>query len=119
MDRRGFLRALLATSVAPMVMMIPEAALADDVDYEGILSGETPAYVGLFNQDGLIRSIEPQRFETGVTPKFNINSACEVTHAALLTEDFGMIAPIFFSSRRYCLMSGDTLNILGISYNGA
>lgn len=118
MDRRCFLKALLATAVAPLVPMIPESALAEDVDYEKILSGEIPIYLGLCGDDGMIPGIKPKQFINGANLSFSIDAACVVTHAAILTADHKMVAPLFFRGGVCHLMRGDTFNVLDVRYLG-
>ena len=118
MNRRGFLRALAATSLAPLIPSIANSPFfIESAQFEDIIAGRVPLYLGLGGDKGAIKSFGRKLVNLGEPVSFGqITEACTVTHAILATEDGSWGIPIYFGGKQsYALEPGDTFNLFGFN----
>ena len=115
MNRRGFLKALAATSLAPFIPSIAASPTLDKAPMADIIAGRVPLFIRLSNEYGVINSIYRKPVNLNEDVVFDeIAECCTVSGAVLETADGSWSLPITFPSRRISMMPGDTLNVMNI-----
>lgn len=112
MNRRSFLQAIAATSLAAFLPAIEAAAEPEPPTMEGILSGAVPLYITLVSSGG--EMIQRQRANLHGSNSFGIKKPCAITSAILSTEDGSLMWLVTFKRSSYHCMTGDTFNILDV-----
>jgi hypothetical protein len=120
MNRRDFLKALTATSLAPFIPAIAASTALETIPLDDIIAGRVNLFITLANENGVIKSIERQPVNLNEAIQFcEITEPCSVTHAIIGTDDGSWSTEVRFDShRQVTAMPGDSVTVskLNISY---
>jgi hypothetical protein len=118
--RRGFLKALAGTMLAPFVPAIAEQPAIGTLPFADILSGKYPLFLCVGNESGPIKSFgrRPVVFDDGVSKFIDFGVAaenCHVDRGFLQNESGSITIPFDMAINTNSVMAGDYFTVSSLT----